>query len=75
MSDSRRVSSVSLPSRTIARSSSSRQTETRGSNASSRSDEFGADPPMLEAKLNRKRAEGDLQLLANRFEYRITYVT
>lgn len=32
----------------------------------SRGDQNSTDPPMLEAKINRKRAEGDLQILTNR---------
>ena len=47
------------------RSSSSRQTT---SMSSERSQELSADPLMLTAKISRKRAEGNLQLLANRSE-------
>ena len=66
MIDSRWASTGSPQShKSTMRSSSSRQTT---GNSSTRSDEIGMDPPMLEAKINRKRAEGDLQLLANRSE-------
>ena len=52
-------------SKSTIRSSSSRQTI---SMSSERSQELSADPLMLAAKISRKRAEGDLQLLANRSE-------
>ena len=52
------------------RSSSSRQTI---SMSSERSQELSADPLMLAAKISRKRAEGDLQLLANRSEFSGAY--
>lgn len=70
MSDtpSRRPTSGPTSSRSVVRSSSSRQaldTSKSNGNISVRSEEL--DPPMLEATLSRKRAEKDLQLLANRF--------
>ena len=70
MGDTKRSGTSTPVNRTMTRSSSGRQTgDTRGSAGSVKGDDFGADPPMLEAKLNRKRAEGDLQLLANRYNF------
>lgn len=78
MSDLKRAGTAGTPvsgTKTITRSSSSRQgVDTRGSASSGKSDDF-VDAPMLEAKLNRKRAEGDLQLLANRCGFYLIAVT
>jgi hypothetical protein len=77
MSDtpSRRPPSGPTASKSLVRSSSSKQTldtsKSNGNNSNSgnisvRTEEL--DAPMLEAKLSRKRAEKDLQLLANRLD-------
>ena len=65
---SKRPNSVPTTSRNIVHSSSSKKTlepNKSNGNISSRTEEL--DVPMLDAKLSRKKAEKDLQLLANRF--------
>lgn len=72
MSDLKQASGTPQSTRSSTQSSSGRHSAESGGGLRCRggsivrADDLGADPPMLEAKINRKRAEGDLQMLANR---------